>query len=51
MIQFTSNKCICSMKNVTHHKKCEKTKSKNCLNQGELHKCVRNVDIYLENLF
>ena len=39
------------MKNVTHHKKREKTKSKNRLNQGDLHKSVRSIEIYLKNIF
>ena len=37
MIQFTSNTCAYSIKNVTQKKKRKKIKSKNYLNQKDLH--------------
>lgn len=37
------------MKNVTQHKKSEKTKCKTNLSQRDLHKCERSIEINLED--
>ena len=47
MLQLTSNSCVCTMK--MQHNIVRKPKCKNHLNQDHIHRCLRIIEIYVED--